>query len=616
MSNPLNSFYYNTEGVRQLISSGLNKVDGGDVPPIEGPATEEMDAMTLKMSDSELLQLKSQWERDSENYHNTVKQRQDTNKAYYLGRQNTGLADIKGVADNILFESEETFLPAALSKNPEPVVYSDNTEQGISLSKDIKTMLQYLSDILTLRLKLKRVVRHWSIYFTGVLKHYWDKKTGEIGIKVVMPQNLRFDKDAFIDDNGDYHGKFLGEINTVEAQELMEMFPKKADEISFSVGGKLATSVTYSEWSTPLYCFYTYKDIVLGKYMNPNWNYESEQPTGEYMEEKEIYEVVPGRNHFPYPKIPYTFFSVFNLGEHPLDDTTLIEQNIPNQDLIVDRNIQIAYNLQNANNGLAVSGDHFNKEDAKEANDAVRKGKGIFVPSGDVTKAVMRLQAPQLPDGVFQELNDKRNELRSIFGVQGLSPAGQSKTDTVRGKILNQSYDTTRIGGGIGDVVAQVADNVFNWWVQMMYVYYDEEHIGMILGDARAVEYVTMARERFDRKIVVSVAPDSMKPKDEVSQMNLATDMFNNGSLDPLSYYEMLNMPDPKKLLERLILWKTNPMAMIGQQDIQQLSSPDQVQSGVEQDIAPADDTTTAANPASASLSQVPINQGAAQPRI
>ena len=50
-----------------------------------------------------------------------------------------------------------------------------------------------------------------------------------------------------------------------------------------------------------------------------------------------------------------------------------------------------------------------------------------------------------------------------------------------------------------------------------------------VLGPQKAQQYVALQRDsliRMQAKLTVSVAPDSMKPKDEISQMNLATDMF------------------------------------------------------------------------------------------
>ena len=614
MPNPISAAYMNVLGPDQLISSQINKVDSGLDSLQEGPADVEFDELELTMTDEELMQLKTQWELNSTEYSENyaIKQRQEVNKTFYLGRQGMTSLNKVGIADNIIFEAVETFLPAALSKNPEPVVYSSNDTQGVDLSNDVKTMLQNHADTLNLRLKLKKVIRHWLIYLTGCTKTIWNKKTNDIDLVVVFPQNLLLDKDGHIDDKGEYEGKFIGERHTDSAAELIQMFPKKKAFIDFMVDGKLGTDCVYTEWSTPLYCFYTFKDEVLGKYRNPDWNYDFKQGNGEYDEEgNETQAIVPGKNHFTYPKLRYRFFSVFNLGEHPHDETTLIEQNIPNQNLVTDRNLQIKQNLQNANNGIAVSGEHFNKEDAKEANDMVRAGKGIFVPSGDVRTAIMRLPAPDLPNGVFQELNDKRNELRSIFGTQGISAAAPSENDTVRGKILNQQYASDRIGGGISDQLAQLADSIFNQWVQMYYVYYDEPHVASILGPARATQYVQLQRDsliQMEAKLTVSVAADSMKPKDELSEMNLATDMFTNGSLDPLSYYEALKMPDPVKLLTRLAAYQSGGAAALLQTtgQGQQMGMQPQGQPGGAPPGGP--DQNVAGNPQSQNLSETPAS--------
>jgi len=37
----------------------------------------------------------------------------------------------------------------------------------------------------------------------------------------------------------------------------------------------------------------------------------------------------------------------------------------------------------------------------------------------------------------------------------------------------------------IGDAIEQVADNTFNWLVQLYYVFYDEKHFAVIMGNAK-----------------------------------------------------------------------------------------------------------------------------------
>ena len=113
---------------------------------------------------------------------------------------------------------------------------------------------------------------------------------------------------------------------------------------------KMGTTISYTEWWTNDLVFWTIKNEFLGKADNPHWNKEEEQqtfsPTGEI--EKEM---VPGRNHFARPQMPYIFLSVFNLGKHPVDDTSLIYHNLSNQDLSNKRNKQIDRNADNVNTG-------------------------------------------------------------------------------------------------------------------------------------------------------------------------------------------------------------------------------------------------------------------------
>jgi len=144
-------------------------------------------------------------------------------------------------------------------------------------------------------------------------------------------------------------------------------------------------------------------------------------------------------------------------GNKELDDTSLIEQNIPNQDLVLQRIKQINKNLNVSNNSLALSAENFNNETAKQAADAVEAGQPILVPRGkSIREAIERLPATNLPSDAFNQLQDMTNRLRSIYGTLGISGAGGVAEKTVRGQILNQQQDNSRIGGGIGDALDSI----------------------------------------------------------------------------------------------------------------------------------------------------------------
>lgn len=558
----------NIRGVQQLVGSKLNKTDEGASNELEGVKSEKIDVLSLELDDQELLALSKKWTAKYAGYEAALKKRQEANLTYYLGKQKEGGAeatDGKPISANLLFEAEETFLPQALKKNPDPVVFSDNTNEGDTLSNSVKTMLQYHSDVLVLRRKLSRVVRHWSIYFVGIVKHGWDNKIQEIDLAVRNPKNFILDPEGFVDEYADYIG-YLGERITVTAEKLIKLFPKHKEYITIMTNGKLGSDVIYTEWWTDEFCFYTFKEKVLDKNKNPHYNYAKKEVDPMTGMEQEI----KGRNHFAFAKKPYTFLSIFSLGEQPHDITNLIEQNIPNQRRVSRRTDQIDFNLSRQNNSTAFSEDNFTQEEAKQASTAMAKGHPILVPPGrPIQEAIHKIDMTPVPPAFFNALENDKNDLRSIFGTEGLSAQPVDKGELATNLVQNERHDATRIGGGIGDALEQFCDNIFNWWVQLYFVYYDEAHYASILGKMRSVEYVQLSSQTLDRKIVVSVAPDSMRPHDEITEMNQAMALFQAGVLDPKSLFTRINFPDAEKTAEQSVLW------MVDKQTYMQLNFPE-----------------------------------------
>jgi hypothetical protein len=561
-----NAFATNIRGVSDLIESDTNKVPSSS-NLVEGVTGEKREALDLNMSDEELLKLRDDWEKAYAPYEAKLIPIFKRNLRSYLGRNKDGslLDDEAITAANLQFEAEETFLAASLSEEPTPVVYSDNTPEGNAISEAVQGMLQFHADQLLLRRRLGVMVRQWSIYHLGVIKVGWKeqevngKKFGDVTLDNRKIQDFVFDPTGYVDVYGNF-SSWLGERIHVTAEKLIELFPEHKAEIFLQVGGKLGTEVTYTEWWTDEYCFSTFKNIVLDKHKNEYFNYEEPEES----DEENILKVIPvkKRNHFAAPQKPYVFLSVFSLQEQPHDITGLIEQNIPNQYLISRRTEQIDSNLSQANNGIAFSENNFNQETAKQAANALTKGVGkVLVPAGGpIGEAIVRIPAPNLPAAFFDELENNKNNLRSSWGVQGIASQPPKADETARGMILNQAHDTSRIGGGIGDAIEQVAKGIFNWLVQLYCVFYDEKHFGAIMGVGKATQYVVLSSQDIDRQLIVSVSPNSMKPKDEISKMNMAQNLFKIGAIGPKILLETLDFPNPDDAAADGLLFRIDPM--------------------------------------------------------
>ena len=210
MDQQVDPFSLNIIGVSDLVGSPVNK-SSDNLYAQEGILGDEIDELELDMSDDELLALKQGYEEKYAPYEGKISPRTKQNKAYLIGTQKQTGLNTKTVPSNLLFEATATFVPQALAKNPEPVVFSDNTEEGKQSSNDVKTVLQFLAMTLGLRKKLSLMVWHWSIYFTSIIKYGWDKETNQISALVRKPKNFLLDPDGFVDEFGDFQG-WLGEF--------------------------------------------------------------------------------------------------------------------------------------------------------------------------------------------------------------------------------------------------------------------------------------------------------------------------------------------------------------------------------------------------------------------
>lgn len=541
------------------IFSGINKAEG--VSENTSPTPE--DEYESSYSELEVTELVGQWKRSYTPYYSEIETTQKLAFEYWIGKQRSDEAEqVQGsqpLVDNLMFESIETFLPIATRANPDPLVTADSSPQGQAMAKAIKAALIFEADKQKFRMKLKRLTRHWIIYRIGVAKVVYDIEKDCIETLIINPKRMIFDKDGYIDEGGNFVGEYIGEKKRAAASTLIQLFPKKKTQILSKCQGKLGTKLEYMEWwYRGMDVFYTMEDVVLGKFKNPHWNYDGSVTRQDPVTGADIKEEIEGTNHVPKPAAPYVFLSVFSTGLQPHDETSLILQNIGIQDMINRRMRQIDKNVEAMNNGMVVSGKSFTEEQASQAASALRRGTAIRVPNGDVREAVARFPAPELPPQVFDMLRDGRGELRNIFGTSGATPEGIASEDTARGKILVNQLDSSRIGGGVTEYIEQVADSLYNWWVQFMFVHYTNEHYITAAGEMGGTELLQIKNSMFPvvKSLNITVKEGSLIPKDPLTQRNEAIDLWSANAIDPISFYKRLDFSDPSNQAKQLILWQ------------------------------------------------------------
>jgi hypothetical protein len=571
------------------LSSDVNKAKrDGTEEKTEGVVSSKTSELTLEMSNEDIVKLTDQWESD---WNNSPKKQEwqkqiDENEKYWLGKQGAGekIESERAESDNLIFESLETYLPQATRRNPEPLVTLDASEKDENGNEKpehqkyvlkVKNRLADLADKNKLRLKLKKGARHWAIFHLGVAKFGWDLDKDIPIARIIRPHRVILDPEATIDEDG-YTGDRVGEYRKMSASKILKLIEdnpenKEATEarklITEKVGDKMDTKIQFIEWWTPQYFCWKLEKTILLKKKNPHWNYdktETPAPTDLASEGVQVDDygnaaatetTIQGINHFLSPQMPYVFLSVFNLGDRPMDNTSLIQQNLSNQDRINKRNAQIDNNADDMNSGIVVSlaKAGLTQPQAKNVVKTLRKGGAVAIPDGIPREAIDRYPAPALPPDIFAQLADTRNRLRDIFGVRGTSTAGLESEDTVRGKIVSRSLDSDRIGGGVTEFLEQHADDIYNWFVQLLYVY------------DTGFQFVPGAKPP---KIVVSVKEGSLLPKDSTSIANQALELAKMNRISNLDLYKRLEYPNPEELAANVwlevnaphLLYKDNPL--------------------------------------------------------
>lgn len=555
--------YNSVRGALGLFSR-TNKGQGDQDPSSDIETVPEYES---KLSDEDILGVINVYKQRWDDYIKEIEIWQKDNERYWLGKQYNPIEQAgttkRALVDNAIFEAVETALPIMTQQNPDPMVASDNSPEGQKIAYDVKQVLQYQADRQKLRMILASATRHWMLDFLGAIKVYWDVETDDNATDVVRTKKLILDPDAYIDEGGRYHGEYLGEYKKWSVKKLKQMFPKKASEIDSQGGEAEGTRLNPIEWWTPTDVFYTLGDeIVLGKFKNPTWNWDSEVelPNPEDPEST-IKHFVKGTNHLDAPFIPYLFITVFNLGKQPHDETGLIYQVIPQQDQINEREIQFAKNVKRMNNGIALNGLFYTKEQASQALTQLENGGGLWVPNnekvqGRLDEAFKFTNPPALSADVYQMQELQRERLTGIFGTAGSTPQGINQQKDVRGKIMAQQQDSSRIGGGITTKIEQVADSWFNYQLQLMYVNYDEQHYAAAVGDTGAQEIITIHNQDLNRRIMVTVKEGSLIPKDALTERNEAMDLWSAGAIDPITLFKKLDYPDPYNAAKQTLMWE------------------------------------------------------------
>lgn len=534
-----------------------NQTFSGD--PIESTFGEQFPELKLSMTNEELLDLAKKYKSSGDTAQKDMPEIWEENIDYYHGdfyKHNNWVTDPEDLrhSENRIFSAAETFRPILTRQSPDPTVELENRQEILTpgskaIIDKVRQELNIIIDEKRLKLKLKKTSLYWLFYQLGVVKVIWNKDENKIDLKVLKAKNMIFQDGAWIEE-GIYNGEFIGEYITKTAGKLKKMFPKSKDIINLRTKGNDGTKVRYIEWRTREFTFWELDGNILDKIKNQDWNYDMMVQTMDQFG-MPIEQQQKGVNHFDSPQFPYAFFSVYNEGNSVFDDTGLIQQSKVAQDTINDRNRQIYRNVQNQNNSIAFYG--VDETKGTSALNALNKG-GAALFTNRQEQGMDRVGGQQLASDIYNELNNARSSIDSIFATNAVTRGETTGERTVRGKIIAKQSDVDRISF-IAEHLEQFVDRILNIIVQMMYVYYETTSpSGLHKEDLQMIG-----------KLLISVKDGSLIPKDPLTEANQAVDLATQGLMDILTLYERLDIENPKEIALRAMLSKIDPMLYLQQ---------------------------------------------------
>lgn len=510
-----------------------------------------LEELTLDTSDDELKTMIQRWMSISGSSNAILKTNGEINKRYYRWidlRTDNIVDDRSVVTDNRIFTNLETVVPLVTSRLAQPIVFIPSAEGKWNTDKKIREqaiknqkVLLAIAQEQKLQSQYEKMVRQHQIY------HIWVVKYGiqdwKIFARVLLPSRLLLDSEA-IDIND---SEFIWEKIVIVANDLVKKYPDKEEEISNEVQGKMSTKLTYIEWwSDEIKVVSIESRVILEKQKNPLFDYTwfDKETFDEHW--KKIQKTTD-RNFFIRPKKPYIRFSVYNIGENILDDTTSLELSKRLQDNINDRKRQIADNANIVGNPIRTY-NWFSKDQANQANLDLRAWDWVSL---NWDQSINYVQAESLPAYLNNDLNDTRNSIDNIFGIHSTTRGERLWAESWKAREALREWDEDR-QATIGRAIEEVSEELYNAFAHLVKVFYDTEEVLPILWKDETEEFVKFKRDDIAEGMKIRVRPWSTIPDDPNALKAQAIELLTLNKITTRRAYEMMWLEDADEAAQEL----------------------------------------------------------------
>lgn len=523
---------------------------------------EDIVVYDLDLKDDELVRLlvKDKAEHDShwKDKPFELEETDERNTKYFIGDQ---LDDDRlrphntPYKDNRLFTATRAVLSYVTSQVATPdVAPSRDGERFAELADNLKEALHQHGKDHLLAHKSKIAAKNLIVRKRGFLKLRYDPfhgPYGDIVVETVDPSDIIVDRWAKY---GEEPSRIYQRIECT-LEELIARFPEKEKDIKRVYEVQRGTRSQMSRRCVYYECWFTYFEkneqkegvcwftetgpLILGKMSNPNFI-----ETG-FPEEDRT------QNYFSMPIKPYVVFNYLNSGMSYIDETSLFDQALPQQDLLNKRGRQIWENADYANGRIIANKQIMSEDDAAAFLNKNPKTI-LLVDSENVDRDVKIVAQAFMPNYVVDTLYDARNEIDQIMGTPNIF-RGQQQSDA---NTLGENILIKEQASVLQDDLARAVDEAmivyYRKLLHMMKVYYTEDHWFRIKGDEGKYNFILLNEDTIDTDVFVTVEVGSTLPANKTQLRETALELARYGKIDTLSLYRDLGLPEAEKRAELL----------------------------------------------------------------
>jgi len=542
------------------------------------------DELTLDLSDDLLdKMLINSLESDSDYWNRKpwrLKETDVKNVEFLLGDQLNDKEFLKSdnkYVDNRLLASARAILTYVTGRLAQPAITPSKSDQiYLKAARDIgRSLYQHALDE-KVDVKVRAAALNLIARKRGYLKLRWDANAGiygDIVTEVCNPEDIIIDQTAgFLANPRKIYHRVGCTID-----ELTAKFPDKKDEIYAAYGINRGVYTQLSRFVYYYECWFTYstpdgpkegvcwfipdKHIILDKKPNPNWLYFKSRK-----KEKQA-------NVLSFAPKPFVHFNYLNFGKSYIDETCLIEQAIPQQEMLNRRGQQIWNNADYVNGRWVADKNAFSQEDAQKL---VNKGAKTvaMVDMKEVANPLQNVASSALPTYVENTLYDARNEVDQMMGTPSQFRGASPKTSDTLGRDLMVKEQASALQDDLVKAVADGMEDYYRILLQMMRVYYVDDYWFQCKGGDGKYEFIMLNGDLIDSNVRVGVEVDSTLPLDKSMIRNTAMALWNAGqAIDYRTFMEDLGLPDPELRTERYLKSKTDPINYLNSLELSQIDT-------------------------------------------